>query len=164
MSNNSIFDFDDLPIGVALLCSTDRKIGFNASWTSPAGNQATAIFNVTSGASVLQMERMASPIQAHHNGIWHCEIPDFSYDIQYIYVGLYSQGKTLHLYDNSVLTAYTMYRNSLDTSLKTYLISYVSTWCSALPQGDKKCHLTTCLFSVLYHPEEGLSTMKSIHV
>ena len=100
VSNNSIFDFDDLPIGVALLCSTDRKTGFNASWTSPAGNQATAIFNVTSGASVLQMERTASPIQPHHNGIWRCGIPDKSYDIQYIYVGLYSQGKTLHLYDN----------------------------------------------------------------
>ena len=112
VSNNSIVDFDDLPIGVALLCSTDRKIGFNASWASPAGNQATAIFNVNSGASVLQMERTASPIQAHHNGIWHCEIPDFSYDIQYIYVGLYSQGKTLHLYDNyyshAVIAAYTM--------------------------------------------------------
>ena len=100
VSNNSIVDFDDLPVGVALLCSTDREIGFNASWTSPAGNQATAIFNVTSGSSVFQMERTASPIQAYHNGIWHCEIPDLSYDIQYIYVGLYSQGKTLHMYEN----------------------------------------------------------------
>ena len=98
MSNNSLLDFEDLPIGVALLCSTDRKIGFNASWSSPAGNQATAIFNVNSGTSVLQMERTASPIQAYHNGIWHCGIPDLSYDIQYIYVGLYSQGKTIHLH------------------------------------------------------------------
>ena len=97
VSNNSIVDFEDLPIGVALLCSTDRKIGFNASWASPAGNQATAIFDVNSGASVLQMERMASPIQPHHNGIWHCEIPDWNYNMQYIFVGLYSQGKTTPL-------------------------------------------------------------------
>ena len=34
-------------------------------------------------------------------------------------------------------------RNSLDSSLETYFISYVLTWCSGLPQGDTKLNNDT---------------------
>ena len=91
MSNNSVVGFEDLPAGRALLCSTDN-INSSASWISPVGHITTTVFTVSSGTSVLQMERTTSPIQSIHSGMWHCEIPDRYNTIQYIYVGLYSQG------------------------------------------------------------------------
>jgi hypothetical protein len=96
VSNNSVVDLEDMPNGTAFLCSTDRNDsevqGFNASWISPSGDQSTTIFSVNRGASVLQVERTASPLQAQHSGVWHCEIPDSNNITQYLYVGLYTQG------------------------------------------------------------------------
>ena len=93
MSNNSIVGYEHLPAGTALLCSTDKdNVDSSASWISPVGHNTTTIFIVSSGTSVLQMERTTSPIQLQHGGMWHCEIPDRYNTIQYIYVGLYSQG------------------------------------------------------------------------
>jgi hypothetical protein len=98
--NNSVVDLEDLPTGTAFLCSTDAQVGFNASWISSTGYRTT-IFSVSRGASVLQVERTASPLQAQHSGVWHCEIPDRNNVIQYLYVGLYSQGRVNRLITDS---------------------------------------------------------------
>jgi hypothetical protein len=93
VSNNSVVGLEDLPTGTAFLCSTDARDGFNASWISPTGDQTTTIFAVNLGASILQVERTASPLQAYRNGVWHCEIPNRNNIVQLLYVGLYTQGK-----------------------------------------------------------------------
>jgi hypothetical protein len=94
VSNNSVVDLENLPHGTAFLCSSDRNEvqGFNAAWISPTGDHNTTIFSVNRGASVLQVERTASPLQVQHSGVWHCEIPGRNNIVQHLHVGLYSQG------------------------------------------------------------------------
>jgi hypothetical protein len=91
VSNNSVVGLEDLPTGTAFLCSTDARF-YSTSWISPTGAQSTTIFSVNHGARVLQVERTASPLQAQHSGVWHCEIPDKNNITQHLYVGLYTQG------------------------------------------------------------------------
>ena len=92
--NNTIVSFEDIPAGSALLCSTDN-VNSSAFWRNPQGLQSSTIFSVGHNYSLLVANRTQATVQAYHNGMWHCQIYD-TYDmVHYIYVGLFSEGKSI---------------------------------------------------------------------
>ena len=91
---NSITDFEDLTNGT-IVCVTRYENCCNESyafWRSPSGLNATDIFNVSHGASLLHIQRTAEPVQPQHNGRWTCVITSVSGRIVHRHISLYQQG------------------------------------------------------------------------
>ena len=95
----SITDFEDLTNGTILCISPDENCcnESNAFWRSPSGLNATEIFNVSYGASLLHIQRTAEPVQPQHNGIWTWGVAFSFFGLNIIvhrHIGLYQQGNT----------------------------------------------------------------------
>ena len=119
LSNNSFIFYRDIGSGYnALKCATDNVDCCNdasvGNWRdvkgSPVqeGRDGTSCLYVTRGDGEISLNRK-SGCTNHTSGLWRCDIPDSSGDMQslYIYISnsrLFGKSKTMHLDINSLFT------------------------------------------------------------
>ena len=97
LSNNSYIYYHDIRDGDSLKCVTDNVNCCNSSiagvWRDESGVPVYACLYVTRGDGVISLHRKIGCTSDHTSGLWRCDIPDSSGEMQslYVYIGLYQR-------------------------------------------------------------------------